>query len=175
MRAHQDMVFSTAARLVGRDAQAEDVAQEVFVRAYAHFDELRSSASAGGWLRTVATHLALNHLTRYRRRWLPFAELRASDEPDGDDGLLDPPAADSPERDLDHAQRGAAIESALRRLPDHQRVPLVLYHFEDLSYDEIAARLGVSLAKVKTDIRRGRAALLPVMRACGIQPDGMEN
>ena len=66
MRAYQDMVFSTAARLTGNDAHAEDIAQEVFVRAYENFDHLRSSPTAGRWLKTVATNLALNHLSRYR-------------------------------------------------------------------------------------------------------------
>jgi RNA polymerase sigma-70 factor (ECF subfamily) len=48
-------------------------------------------------------------------------------------------------------------------------VPLVLYHFEDFSYQQIAQRLGVSLAKVKTDISRGRAAMLPVLESLGIE------
>ena len=48
MRAYQDMVFSTAARLAGNDTQAEDIAQEVFIRAYEHFSDLRSSVTAGG-------------------------------------------------------------------------------------------------------------------------------
>ena len=64
---------------------------------------------------------------------------------------------------LDADQRQSVIEEALRSLPPHQRVPLVLYHFEEFSYLEIAASWGVSLAKVKTDIARGRAALLPVL------------
>jgi RNA polymerase sigma-70 factor (ECF subfamily) len=51
------------------------------------------------------------------------------------------------------------VEEGLRLLPDHQRVPLVLFHFEELSYQEIALTLGVSLGKVKTDIHRGREAL----------------
>jgi RNA polymerase sigma-70 factor (ECF subfamily) len=55
----------------------------------------------------------------------------------------------------------------LENLPEHQRVPLVLYHFEDQPYDEIARRLGVSLAKVKTDILRGRAALAQVLLRSG--------
>ena len=50
------------------------------------------------------------------------------------------------------------LERALARLPDHQRVPIVLFHFEDRSYQDIAALLGVSLGKVKTDIHRGREA-----------------
>jgi RNA polymerase sigma-70 factor (ECF subfamily) len=57
------------------------------------------------------------------------------------------------------ADRQEALEQALRKLPDAQRVPLVLFHFEGMSYDEIAARSGVSVGKVKTDIHRGRLAL----------------
>src|ERR1700735_3316356 len=74
MRAYQDMVFSTAARLAGNDAQAEDIAQEVFIKAYENFEHLRVSPAAGGWLKTVATNLSLNYLTRYRKRWRFFSE-----------------------------------------------------------------------------------------------------
>jgi RNA polymerase sigma factor (sigma-70 family) len=76
MHAYQDMVFSTAARLTGNDAQAEDIAQEVFLKAYENFPHLKTSPTAGGWLKTVATRLTLNHLSRYRRRWRFFSELR---------------------------------------------------------------------------------------------------
>ena len=61
--------------------------------------------------------------------------------------------------EADDAARHDQLEEALRRLPDHQRVPLVLFHFEDASYQDIAETLGVSLGKVKTDIHRGREAL----------------
>src|SRR5258708_40198194 len=83
MHAYQDMVFSTAARLTGNDAQAEDIAQEVFLKAYENFDQLRSSPAAGGWLKTVATRLTLNHLSRYRRRWRLFSALRREESDDG--------------------------------------------------------------------------------------------
>ena len=168
MRAYQDMVFSTAARLAADDAVAEDIAQEVFVRAYEHFAQLRSSPAAGGWLRTVATHLTLNHLTRYRRRWRLFSEFRTPECDAAAASLLDLPMPDTLMAELGAEQRRAAIDAALRRLPDHQRLPLVLYHFEERSYEKIAAQLSVSLAKVKTDIRRGRAALLPLLTAAGI-------
>ena len=177
MRAYQDMVFTTAARLTGDDAQAEDIAQEVFVKAYEHFGQLRSSPTAGGWLKTVATNLSLNHLTRHRRRWRLFSEhrmdagARSDGDGDGDDAPeLDLPVPDTLLEDLTRAQRRAVVEAALRRLPDHQRVPLVLHHFEDLSYEQISARLEVSLAKVKTDIRRARLALLPMLQTAGISP-----
>ncbi len=171
MRAYQDMVFSTAARLSGNDSQAEDIAQEVFLRAYENFDHLRASPTAGGWLKTVATRLTLNHLSRYRRRWRFFSELRSDTEED-DDPELDLPSPDlTPEAmiaDIDASQRHVLVEQALRQLPEHQRVPLVLYHFEDMPYQEIAQQLQVSLPKVKTDIQRARAALAKILARSGI-------
>lgn len=163
MRAYQDMVFSTAARLVGNDTQAEDIAQDVFVKAYENFEHLKTSPAAGGWLKTVATNLALNYLTRYRKRWRFFSETPAVPEI---------PVSGDFAADLAADQRRATIDDALRGLPAHQRVPLVLYHFEDFSYREIAERLGVSLAKVKSDIARGRSAMLLMLESQGIEGAG---
>lgn len=158
MRKYQDMVYSTAVRLVANSAQAEDISQEVFLKAYERFHDLRVSPTAGGWLKTVATHLSLNHLQRYRRRWSFFSELRRSGD-DEDSGTPDFPAPEADISLMDEAERRTWLEESLAALPDRQRIPLVLYHFEDMPYQEIASRLGVSLAKVKTDILRGRAAL----------------
>jgi len=175
MRAYQDMVFSTAARLAGNDAQAEDIAQEVFLRAYEHFPQLRTSPTAGGWLKTVTTNLTLNYLSRYRKRRRLFSELRPAhadeDSPEPDPGAL----PDVLLADLDAEQRRVLVDAALRKLPEHQRLPLVLYHFEELSYEEIGIKLRVSLAKVKTDIRRARASLLPILESCAIGADNLED
>lgn len=178
MRAYQDMVFSTAARLAGNDVQAEDIAQEVFVRAYERFADLQSNPRAGGWLKTVATHLTLNYLTRHRRRWRLFSELRTARGATGGTGDEQPDSGAEPDiavpdtllADLGLEQRRELIDAALRRLPVHQRVPLVLYHFEELSYQQIGVRLHLSLAKVKTDIHRGRAALLVLLQSSGVAP-----
>src|SRR5438105_15025939 len=77
MREYQNMVFSTAMRLVVNQAEAEDITQEVFLKAYERFAELQTSATAGGWLKRVATNMSLNHLTRYRSRWSFFSEMFA--------------------------------------------------------------------------------------------------
>ena len=168
MRNYQDMVYTTAVRILNNPTQAEDVSQEVFLKAYERFDELRRSPTAGGWLKTVATNLCLNHLQRYRKRWRFFSEFQREDS-DGDEA---PPVEfAAPDGDflagVDRGERRAWVERALSQLPEHQRVPLVLYHFEDLPYDEIARTLGVSLAKVKTDILRGRAALAQLLVRSG--------
>ncbi len=60
------------------------------------------------------------------------------------------------------------MEQALERLPDHQRIPLVLYHYEEMPYQDIADRLGISLAKVKTDILRGRVAMAGLLAQSGL-------
>jgi RNA polymerase sigma-70 factor (ECF subfamily) len=149
VRRYQDMVFATAVRLLGNPAEAEDVSQTVFLRAFQRFDAIGSSPAAAGWLKTVTRNACLNHLSRYRARLRFFSEL---ERPDGED--FEPAVEQTAEAD-DVVQ----LEEALRRLPDHQRVPLVLFHFEDASYQEIAETLGVSVGKVKTDIHRGREAL----------------
>src|SRR5205814_2134295 len=84
MRNYQDMVFSTAARLTGNETQAEDISQEVFLKAHEHFAMLAASPTAGGWLKTVATNLSLNHLSRYRNRWKFFSEFKRDDAGDND-------------------------------------------------------------------------------------------
>lgn len=156
MRNYQNMVFSTAMRLTGDAAQAEDVAQEVFIRAYDHFAALHDNPSAGGWLKTVATNLSLNHLARYRSRWSFFSELLPARDGEAE---IDFQAEDQLEQRWLEQERSALVEAALLKLPASQRVPLVLFHIEGFSYEEIAARLGVSLGKVKTDIFRARETL----------------
>lgn len=162
MRRHQDMVFSVAVRLLAREADAADVSQEVFLRAHAHFAELRDNERAAGWLKAVTRNLCLNHLERYRARWRFFSELDNDVTGEQFSASLPAPAADSTAHD-DSARR-ILLERALHRLPAHQRVPLVLYHFEEMSYEDIADQLRVSLGKVKTDIHRGRDALRRVLQ-----------
>ena len=162
MYSYQDMVFSTAVRLTGNDTQAEDIAQEVFIKAYENFPTLRTSPTAGGWLKTVTTRLTLNHLSRYRRRWRFFSEMRTEDDLE-----VEFPVPDTLLTDLDASRRHEIVERTLRELPERYRVPLVLYHFEELSYEQIAEQLRISLPKVKTDIQRGRAAMAKLLQRAG--------
>ncbi len=174
MRNYQDMVYSTAVRLIGNETQAEDIAQEVFIKAHEHFDNLRTSPSAGGWLKTVATNLSLNHISRYKKRWSFFSDLvHRNDE--GEEKEVEFAAPDTFFAGVDSSERREWVERALEKLPDHQRIPLVLYHFEDMPYDEIARRTRVSLSKVKTDILRGREALAKILMRSGTSHEQFEN
>lgn len=156
MRNYQNMVFSAAMRLLASQAEAEDVVQEVFLKAFERFHELRDNPRVGGWLRTVAVNLSLNHLSRYRSRWTFFSELFHADDTDAEPDI---PCPQDVCAEASAADCRELIEDALRKLPAAQRVPLVLFHMEGLRYEEIAAKLGVSMGKVKTDIFRGREAM----------------
>jgi RNA polymerase sigma-70 factor (ECF subfamily) len=158
------MVYSTAVRIIGHEAQAQDLAQEVFLKAYQSFEQLAASPTAAGWLRTVTRHLSINHVLRYRRRWRFFSELAAS----ADESDFEIPVPDTLLAGVAAEHRARSIEQAVQRLPDHQRVPLVLYHFEELSYEAIAEQLHISLAKVKIDLLRARAALAKLLTRTGI-------
>src|SRR5260370_35027887 len=111
MRAYQDMVFSTAARLTGNDAHAEDIAQDVFLRAYEHFAQLRTSPTAGGWLKTVTTNLTLNYLSRHRKRWRLFSELGPAHGDEDGSGLEPGALPDGLRADLDAKQRRENVDA----------------------------------------------------------------
>jgi len=166
VREFQDMVFATAVRLLGNPAEAEDAAQTVFLKAFERFQDIGASPTVAGWLKTVTTNVCLNHLSRHRSRWRLFSEL---DSPSAEGGVRTFESGlasddESVASELEAADEHKRLERALRQLSDHQRVPLVLFHFENQSYQDIADTLGVSLAKVKTDIYRGREALRDILR-----------
>ena len=101
--------------------------------------------------------MSLNHLTRYRSRWSFFSEMASGQDEDAPE--IEFAAPQELEEELAQADRKELVEQALQKLPPAQRVPLVLYHLEGLKDQEIAAKLKISLGKVKTDIFRAREAL----------------
>jgi len=156
---YQNLVFTVALRLLQNPSDAQDVAQEVFLRAYKEFEMLKDNPSAGGWLRCVARNLCLNYLTRYRARWTVFSDFfhREGNDSESREEWISNFAFESPSEGPSDDQ--AYVQKALMALPARQRVPLVLYHYEEMSYEEIAKFLKTSLCQVKTDIHRGREAL----------------
>ena len=157
---HQDLVFATAVRLLGNRRDAEDIAQTVFLKAYQHFGQVGQHPGAAAWLKTVTTNDCLNYLSRYRSRWRFFSELGRQDA-EGEHVEYEMTLATdaTPADALERAERHRRLSAALLQLPPHQRVPLVLFHFDQMSYQDIATRLGVTLTKIKTDIHRGREVL----------------
>ena len=160
---HGRSLFALAYRITGNEADADDVVQESFIRAYRGLSQYDGRASFQAWIYRIASNYALDLLAaRKRRNW---------EQIDGDEehpGALDSvPAADaSPERLALNSQLRGHVETALGGLTDLERAAFVLRHFEGLSLDEIGVTLGISLNSVKQGVFRAvqkmRLALRPV-------------
>lgn len=152
VRRYQAMVYNLAFSLLGEAEAAADAAQEAFLRAWRGLPTFAGNSSFSTWLYTIAHRTSLTISTRSRRT-VPLAEVP---EPRaGEDSDPFTVAA----RNLE-AER---LRRALLQLPAHARTALVLYHFHNRSYEEIAQITGEPLGTVRTRLHRGRARLREIL------------
>jgi len=152
-------VFNIVSRVMDDPGDAADVVQEVFLKIFRNIGAFRGDSSLKTWIYRIAVNEARNHrrwFSRHRRREVGL-EAELEDTQSYGDSLPDP--GRSPfETAMDHETQ-ALIEEALAKVSPSFRAALVLREIEDLSYDEIAEILGISLGTVKSRILRGREAL----------------
>jgi RNA polymerase sigma-70 factor, ECF subfamily len=154
---YQDELYTMALRLLGTPADAADVVQETFLRAYMNLPRLRA-LSVRGWLFRVAVNASRDVQRRAVRR--PADPLDA-----GDGKVLELPSHElGPEAAAEAKERTAAIRAAVMTLPLDYRVAVVLRDVNDLSYDEIAEALRVPLGTVKSRLSRARLQLAGALR-----------
>jgi len=147
---YKDAVFGLCLGFLRNRADAEDIAQDAFVRAYLNLRRYNLEKKFSTWLFTIAANLCRNRL-RYRRNH-PVVE-----PPDSMPGGGDPAAA------IAREDRRAKVKAALSRLPYSYRAPLILRFYNDLSYRDIGDILGIPEGTVKTRIHRGKAMLKDLM------------
>ena len=145
---HQSAIFNVAYRMLGNRQDAEDAAQEAFVRAYNAFDSFDVERPLRPWLKRITTNLCINRIKATR------AVLSL------ENGLPPPkePGA-GPEKQTVNRERDVKIRDAILSLPARYRAAIELRHFQDLSYDEIAETLDKPLSTVKSDLFRARKML----------------
>jgi RNA polymerase sigma-70 factor (ECF subfamily) len=151
---HQVRVFGLAYRFTRDRQDAEELAQEIFLRAWRHARAFRGESAFSTWLYRLAVNVCLNH--RQAKRSRPSPQPLAGDL-----------AADGPSRetaDLETAEREKRVKAALDSLPARQRMALVLASFEDKSYEEIAEAMQISLPAVESLLFRARRNLAGLLR-----------
>lgn len=159
---YQHKIYGYVRRLVGNDTDAEDITQEVFLKALTSLHAFRAESSLQTWLFRIATNLCRDLLRRRQRErgWFSLWR-RAEDEAEGGaDSLLEIPDHEgNPERQLLREELNYLLQCAIERLPTAMREVLILHDLEALSYEEIAQALGIPLGTVKSRLFHARARL----------------
>jgi RNA polymerase sigma-70 factor (ECF subfamily) len=152
-RNHGRFLYTVAYRLTGNDADAQDLVQEVLLRVRRGLETYRPG-SLEGWLSRITTNAFLDEVRRRRRR--PTVAL-----PDDPDRVL--AGAEDADAALAATTLPDDVQDAIRALPDDFRAAVVMCDVVGLTYEEIAAELGVPIGTVRSRIHRGRAALRGVL------------
>lgn len=153
---HGERVQRLCLRLLTRPADAEDAAQEVFLRLFERADSFDGRAQFSSWLHRLTVNLCLHRLERERLR-------HARPLPEGDGAPLDP--CDAPPEALTRTEARQQLETLLARLSGEHRAVLVLRELEGLSYREIAAALAIPEGTVMSRLARARERLVQLSRA----------
>ena len=146
---HQARVIGTIGKMLGSDAESEDLAQQVFIRIWKSAPRYRPTAKFTTWLFRITRNLVFNEIRRKRHfadqsEEIPEAAERAEREPD---------------RVLLQGELQHAIQEAINQLPESQRMAIILRRYEEMSYEDIAKVMGTSVPAVKSILFRARAEL----------------
>jgi len=152
---HQALVAGTVARMLGSNADVEDIAQQVFIRVWKSAGRYVARAKFTTWLLKITRNLVFNEMRRAKRH----PHLPVQIEPDAEEIPLKDEQTAPPDASLLQSELQQAIENAITLLPDTQRMALVLRRYEELSYEEIADVLGLSVPAVKSLLFRARTEL----------------
>ena len=151
VRAHSATVFRVAFRIVGNEADAEEIVQEAFLRGYQRLESFQQRSTFGTWIYRITVNCALNRIGQPSIE----AECRPGEESDQEEKTVQVAAQDAdPERSLLIREISTAREMAMRRLTPTEKTAFVLRHHEDRSMSEIAEALGIAPNAAKQAVFR---------------------
>ncbi len=143
MHRHQEKIYWVARRMLGNHADADDVVQEAFLKAFLSLGDFRGEAGFYTWLYRIAVNLSLNALRkRHVMDYLHESELAQK---------IFPASKENPQRDLEARELESRLAQAVARLPDKQRAVFVMRYYDEMSYDEIAYVLKTSVGGLKAN------------------------
>jgi len=145
---YKNLVYSIVLRMVNNLDDADDLAQEVFIKIYKNLEKYYPEFKFSTWIIRITT----NHVIDFRRK-------RSADTVALEDVEYDLHGDDSPEKHLENKEGRESLEKVINNLPEMYKIPIVLYHQQGLSYQEIADVIDEPLSKVKNRIFRGRRIL----------------
>jgi len=166
---YQAEVYGTALRIVRRPEDAEDLAQETFLRAFRALARYDPTRPFGAWLHTIAARLCIDHHRRNRAKFVSLT--RPEEGSSGEERTIDlEDPADQPDEVAEKSELARRLEALVETLPPDSRAAILLRHQQDLPYEEIARVLGVPLGTIKARIHRARIMLKERLLAQGDIP-----
>jgi RNA polymerase sigma-70 factor (ECF subfamily) len=163
MQRHYRRLFRIALAYLRQREDALDVVQEAFVKAFRAAPRWDGSVLPAPWLSRITVNVAIDRWRRNRRRADTFSPLSVDDHTSS---LAD--AASPPDRGVQARETAERLQRALAALPERQRAVVVLRHYQDLSLDEIAQTLGMSLGTVKSSLHRALARMREGLQRSGV-------
>src|SRR3984893_17246898 len=152
MERHQTLVIGTVARMLGSNSEVEDISQQVFVRVWKSAGRYVPRAKFTTWLLKITRNLVFNELRRSKRH----AYVPMQPDPEMEELPVKDAVDQAPDALLLEAELQRKIEEAILSLPESQRMALILRRYEDLSYEQIAEILDLSVPAVKSLLFRAR-------------------
>jgi RNA polymerase sigma-70 factor (ECF subfamily) len=152
---HQGPVIGTVGKMLGGYSEAEDIAQQVFVRVWKSAERYQPQAKFTTWLFTITRNLVFNETRRRKRKPTVSVEEREEESYQ----VVEDVQTVSPDQNVLHAELEAAVNKAIRELPEKQRMAVVLRRYEEMPYDDIGDILSMSVPAVKSLLFRARAQL----------------
>ncbi len=155
---HQHRIVGTVAKMLGDESDAEDIAQQVFIRVWKSAGRYEPTAKFTTWLYKITRNLTFNELRRRKRH--PAQSLDRPYDDDDDRPMQAPDlSTKTPDRTLLDDEMQAAIQRAIDELPETQRMAVILRRYDDISYDEIGEILDLTVPAVKSVLFRARTEL----------------
>ncbi|KSU77338.1 RNA polymerase sigma-70 factor, ECF subfamily [Fictibacillus enclensis] len=154
---YKDKIYRLCYRMVGDRHEAEDLAQEAFVRAFVNIDKYSGSYKFSTWLYRIATNLCIDRLRKKKPDYSMDAEI-----PGTEGATLYSQVADAdplPEEEVEEKEKHDHLQQEIMKLPEKYRTAILLKYIEDMSLEEISSVMDLPVPTVKTRIHRGREAL----------------
>ncbi|PAW61614.1 MAG: RNA polymerase subunit sigma-24 [Verrucomicrobiia bacterium Tous-C2TDCM] len=152
---HQRSVIGTVAKMLGNPSEAEDIAQQVFLRVWKSAGRYEPQARFTTWLFTITRNLVFNEVRRRQRK--PTVSVQEREETTN--RVVEDVQGSAPDEDLLRSEMEAAIDRAIEALPEKQRLAVVLRRYEEMPYEEIGVVLSMSVPAVKSLLFRARTQL----------------
>jgi RNA polymerase sigma-70 factor, ECF subfamily len=154
---YQDRVYNQAYRMLGNQEDAEEATQDVFLLIHRSREEFRGESKLSTWIYRITSNVCISRL---RKKQIPTSSMDREFEQDGDT-LADIIPSDCPDPGtlFEDEQMKEYVRAEVRSLPPNWAMAVSMYHFEDLSYEEISEAMGIPKATVATYIMRGRQRL----------------